>query len=129
MRLDAFRRRLVAYDLAMTVPLGPPYIEDAREKLPSPPWHRLRSALWLAANVVLTSTSALLLVSDVISVWALIVGLVAILVAAGGFVASIRDAIRFARPVLPLSNLTASVLINPYMLAGYLVGLGILDFG
>ena len=113
----------------MTLRLGPPYLDEPRAKVPPPGWHRLPSTAWLSADILLTGLFVALLGMDGHAIWVLVVGLIAFVAAAVSVVTSIVEIRRHRKPVVSTVNLILSLAVNPYMVAGYLVKLGILDFG
>lgn len=115
----------------MTILPGPPYVQERRVKVKSPGWHRLPSTAWFIADAVLTVGAAtLLVIDDRQTFWALlVVGLIAFVAAVGTFVSAITEISRHRKPVASVINLILSLLINPYVVAGHLVSLRVLDFG
>jgi hypothetical protein len=104
-------------------------MDESRARIRAPAWHRLPGTALLASNVLFTGAVVVTLVVNAPAPWTLITGLVALGSTAASLVASVREIVRYAEPMLPSVNLVAAVLSNPYMVAGYLVGFGVLDFG
>lgn len=111
----------------MTLRLAPPYVDEPRAKVKSPGWYRLPSTAWLGAEILLTGLVVTVLIMDLALSWVLL--LVGLVITASALVTAIVEISRHRKPVASVTNLILSLVLNPYLVVGYLVSLGVLDFG
>ena len=113
----------------MTHDVEPLPLETIDLRARSPRWHRLPSTAWLVGNAVAEGLLVAALVSPVTAVLTFAAVLIAVIASIGSVVAAILEVLAYRKPGASITNGALALALNPYVVTGVLVNLGILDFG